>query len=103
MPVAVVCPQLPVRNRGSPPAIARESHAAPGSALMVFKSVRNSLSSSVATWAFSGRVHHVTKIIPCISRAISTALYHAARDGSSSRYPLASRHGVRSGLLRLSY
>ena len=33
-------------------------------ALMVFKSVRNSLSSSVATWAFSGRVHHVTQDHP---------------------------------------
>ena len=31
---------------------------------MVFKTVRNSLSGSVATWAFSGRAHHVTEHHP---------------------------------------
>ena len=31
---------------------------------MVFKSVRNSLSFSAATWAFSFRAHHVTQDHP---------------------------------------
>jgi hypothetical protein len=31
---------------------------------MVFKTVRNSLSGSVATWAFSGPAHHVTQDHP---------------------------------------
>ena len=44
----------------------------------VFRSVRNSLSGSVATWAFSGRAHHVTQDHPAyvprdLDRPVSAA------------------------------
>ena len=41
---------------------------------MVFKSISNSLPGSVATWAFSGRAHHVTQDHPVyISRNLSSS------------------------------
>jgi hypothetical protein len=66
-------------QRGSQP------HA-PRARLMVLKSISNSLSSSVATWAFSGRAHDVTKDHPVyISRYLNcsspclSALSHSSR------------------------
>ncbi len=43
---------------------AKGSSATPRAWLAVFKSVRNSLSGSVATWASSGRAHHVSQDHP---------------------------------------
>jgi hypothetical protein len=46
-------------------------------ATMVFKSVRDFLPVSVATWAFSGRAHHVTQDHPAyIPRTLNCSIRH---------------------------
>ena len=50
--------------------------------LMVFKRVRNSLSGSAATWAFSGRTHQVTQDHPVhIPRAAQRLVREMVAEG----------------------
>jgi hypothetical protein len=70
---------------------------------MVFKSVRNFLSGSGATWVFSGRAHRVTQDHPVyIPRDLNCSVSCRQRR-VQLQVLLASRYGVGSGLLGLAY
>jgi hypothetical protein len=55
---------------------------------MVFKSLRNSLSGTVATWAFSGHAHHVTQDHPVYIPCAGNQLIQAVSLGSGTVRPL---------------
>jgi hypothetical protein len=61
------------------------ARAAPRLLSAVFKSVRNSCPAALLPGLSAAVPTMSPKIIPCISRAISTALYHAAVRGWCSR------------------
>ena len=61
------------------------ARAAPRPLPAVFKSVRNSCPAALLPGLSAAVPTMSPKIIPCISRAISTALYHAAVRGWCSR------------------
>jgi hypothetical protein len=68
---------------------------------MVFKSVRNFLPGSMATWAFSGRTYHVTqdhpayipRDLPVVVSSVKLVRWQADPDSRATRHEDRKRRG----------